>query len=129
MATGIYVRVPEELANRLLDDGFTSTGNKRGVADIMANAANLVTILVGSHEIAPFVQHLWAAARHQADASDSGKNAVSETKVIIERDGKRLAITLEQEGFGDGGPPETVVRGMTALLQALSEPDPREHGR
>jgi hypothetical protein len=136
MASGVYVAVPEDLANCLIDDGFSPAGAKRGIenfladgANVLAVSANLVTVLVGSHEITRFVQHLWTSARHRRAVSDSRATAVSEATVIIERDGRRMAITLQQEGFGDAGPPEKVVQGMTALLQALSEPDSKDRGR
>ena len=79
-------------------------------------AANLVTILVGRHEIARFIAHMWAhAPGHESDRHD--------LRVALERDGQRLAITLEHEGFGSEGPSPQAVRGMTALLEALAEPD------
>jgi hypothetical protein len=129
MTTGVYVTVPTDLANRLADDGFSLAGGKRGIETVLADSANLVTVLVGSHEITRFVQHLWTSARRQRAVSDSQATAVSEARVIIERDGRRVAITLQQNGFGDAGPPEKVVQGMTALLQALSEPDLMARGR
>lgn len=125
----MYVTVPEDLANRLVDDGFNPAGGKRGIETVLADSANLVTVLVGSHEITRFVQHLWTFARRRVAASDSEATAVSEAMVIIERDGRRVAITLQQNGFGNAGPPENVVQGMTALLQALSEPDSKARGR
>ena len=129
MATGVYVTVPKDLANRLLDDGFRDAGNNRGTAEtLIADSANLVTVLVGSHEIARFVQHLWASARHRRANSDSSTPAVSNASVTVERDGRRVTITLQQEGFGDAGPPETVVEGMAAMLQALYESDPKSLG-
>src|SRR5690242_20154051 len=113
MTTGIYVKVPAALADCLIDDQFRYAGAPRGVESAIADGANLVTVLIGSHEIALFVGHLWATAvRHRK------KTSASESTVVIEHDGRRLAITLEQEGFGDEGPPEKVVQGMTALLQA-----------
>jgi len=129
MGTGVYVTVPEDLANRLVDDGFNLAGGKRGIETVLADSANLVTVLVGSHEIVRFVQHLWTSARRRAAASDSEATTVSEARVIIERDGRRMVITLQQNGFGDAGPPEKVVQGMTALLKALSEPDSKALGR
>jgi hypothetical protein len=129
MATGVYVTIPEDLANCLVDDGFNPAGARRGIETALADSANLVTVLVGSHEMTRFVRHLWTSARRRSAASDSGATAVSESRVIIERDGRRVAITLQQEGFGDAGPPEKVVQGMTALLQALSEPASKVRGR
>jgi hypothetical protein len=117
MTTGIYIRVSKDLADCLIDDEFRYAGPARGVESTLADSANLVTVLVGSHEIALFVRHLWAAARRREPASESG------SAVIIEHDGRRVAITLEQEGFGDDGPSEKVVQSMTALLQALSKSD------
>jgi hypothetical protein len=128
MASGVYVAVPKDLANCLIDDGFSPAGAKRGIENVLADSANLVTVLVGSHEITRFVQHLWTSARRRGTGSDSGATVVSEARVIIERDGRRMAITLQQEGFGDAGPPEKVVQGMAALLQALSEPDSKNRG-
>lgn len=125
MATGVYVAVPEDLANCLIDDGFTVAGNKRGAENLIADSANLVTVLVGSHEIARFVRHLWASAPRRRATSDSNTAAVSNASVTVERDGRRVTITLQQEGFGDAGPPEQMVKGMTAMLQALSELDPK----
>jgi hypothetical protein len=122
MGTGVYVTVSEDLANRLLDDGFSQAGGKRGAGTVLADGANLVTVLVGSHEITRLVRHLWMSAHRRGAAFDSGASAISETRVIIERDGRRVSIALQQEGFGDDGPPEKVVQGMSALLQALSGP-------
>jgi hypothetical protein len=129
MATGMYVTVPEDLANCLFDDGFTPAGHKRGIETVLGDGANLVTVLVGSHEITRFVRHLWASARRRKPPPDSGTpeargtSVGSGAKVIVERGGRRVMITLEQEGFGEAGPPEKVVQGMATLLQTLSEPD------
>jgi hypothetical protein len=128
MATGVYVTVPEDLANCLADDGFRRTGAKRGIETVLADGANLVTVLVGSHEITRFARHLWTFARRREPAPDSptseapGTSGGSGAKVIVEGGGRRVVIILEQEGFGDAGPPEKVVQGMAALVQALSEP-------
>ena len=51
MALGFYVKVPEALADSLVEDGFRPAGTVRG-ADVylgaaLAASANLVTILVG----------------------------------------------------------------------------------
>jgi len=43
--------------------------------------------------------------------------------VVIEHGDRRVAITLDHEGFGEDGPPQAVVRGMTCLLEALAELD------
>lgn len=121
MTAGMYVKVPEDLADSLADDGFRLAGTERGVElyaeTLLTTSANLVTVLVGSHEISRFIKHLWASARHRAPGS----------KVVLERGGRRMAITFEHEGFGTDGPPATVVHGMTALLEALAEPDQDGH--
>jgi len=117
MATGVYVTVQKDLANCLIDDGFAGAGNKRGAENLIADSANLVTVLVGSHEIARFVGHLWASARRRRATSDSSTTAVSNASVTVERDGRRVTITLEQEGFGEAGPPEKVVAGMAACFR------------
>lgn len=117
MVDGVYVRVPKDLADYLAEDGFRSAGIERGIETVLTDSANLVTVLVGSHEISRFIGHLWAAVRHRRKSVNSG------VKVIVERDGRRLAITLEHEGFGDEPPPEEVVRGMTAFLAVLSDRD------
>jgi hypothetical protein len=117
MADGVYVKVPKNLADDLDRDGFRIAGTERGIETVLADSANLVTVLVGSHEISRFVGHLWAAARRHGNSPGSG------VKLIVERDGRRVELTLEHEGFGDEGPPEKVVRGMTALLKTLSDRD------
>lgn len=117
MAAGFYVKVPEDLADCLAADGFRAAGTERGVETLLADSANLVTVLVGSHEISRFARHLWASARGRRNSPHSG------VKVIVEHDGRRVALTLEHDGFGDDGPPEKVVRGMTTLFGALSDPD------
>ena len=115
MADGVYVKVPKDLADCLVEDGFRETGTERGIESVLADVANLVTVLVGSHEISRFVAHLWATVRRRRKSDSPG------VKLIVEREGRRIAITLEHEGFGDSGPPEKVVYGMTALLTALSD--------
>jgi hypothetical protein len=115
MADGVYVKVPESLADELDRDGFRIAGGERGFETVMADSANLVTVLVGGHEITRFIGQLWAAARRH------GKSPGSGVKLTVERDGRRIELTLEHEGFGDEGPPENVVRGMTALLKTLSD--------
>lgn len=111
----MYVKVPGDLANCLADDGFRVAGTERGAETLLADSANLVTVLVGSHEISRFVGHLWASIRGRRNSRDGG------VKVIVENKGRRLALTLEYDGFGDDGPPEKVVRGMTALFEALAD--------
>jgi len=121
MADGIYVKVPKDLADCLVEDGFREAGTERGIESVLSDVANLVTVLVGSHEISRFVSHLWAAVRRRRNSPSPG------VKLIVEREGRRVAITLEHEGFGDNGPSEKVVRGMTALLTALSDRDTSGH--
>ena len=115
MAAGLYAKVPEGLADCLAEDGFRIAGTERGVETLLADSANLVTVLVGSHEISRFAGHLWGSIRGR------GNSRGASVKVIVENEGRRLALTLEQDGFGDDGPPEKVVDGMTALLKALSD--------
>lgn len=62
MAASVYVKVPEDLADRLAEDGFRIAGTERGV-ELLADTANLVTVQLGSHEISRFVGHLWAPWR------------------------------------------------------------------
>jgi hypothetical protein len=116
---------PSPLGRLSLDhldrDGFRIAGTERGIETVLADSANLVTVLVGSHEISRFVGHLWAAARRHRNSPSPG------VKLIVEQDGRRIALTLEHEGFSDDGPPEKVVRGMTALLKNL--PDRETEGR
>jgi hypothetical protein len=119
MAVGVYVNVTEQLADSLAGDGFRPAGIKRGIDPgwALAAGANLVTIFVGRHEIAKFVARLWAAARGRA------ATGTHDSIVIIEHGDQRVAITLEHEGFGEDGPPQAVVRGMTSMLEALAELD------
>lgn len=123
MADGVYVKVPKDLADCLVEDGFRESGTERGIESVLSDVANLVTVTVGSQEISRFVAHLWATVRRRRNSASPG------VKLIVERGGRRVAITLEHEGFGDSGPPEKVVRGMTALLTALSDNDTSGHRR
>ena len=68
MAGGVYVNVPEPLADSLVGEGFRRAGINRGIDPgwALAAGANLVTIFVSRHEIAEFVARLWAAARGRA---------------------------------------------------------------
>jgi len=124
MTTGMYVKVPEPLAESLTEDGFRIAGTERGI-ELYVNAAgmllgasaNLVTMLVGRHEISRFIGHLWASVRGRQAVNDHNMT------VVLEKDGRRVAITLAHEGFGDDGPPTVVVRGMSALLEALTDLD------
>lgn len=120
MAAGVYVNVPELLADSLAEDGFRLAGYERGIeldaGTLLAASANLVTVLVGRHEIARFITHVWMAARRRTPGRPH------RLTVIAEQDDRRLAITIEHEGFGEDGPPFAVVRGMTTLLEALAEP-------
>jgi hypothetical protein len=119
MVSGVYVEVPKELADNLVTDGFGKAGTRRGVDPLstLSAGANLVSIFVARHEIARFVAHLWALARGRA------ANREHNSMVVVEHRGQRVAISLDHEGFGDDGPPPEVVRGMTALLEALTEFD------
>jgi hypothetical protein len=120
MAAGFYAQVPRDLADCLIQDGFRESGSERGIETLLADSADIATVLVGAHEISQFVEHLWASIRRSKRVPKSG------SKVIIERDGRRVAITLEHEGFGDDGPPQAVITGMTALFEALSKPEWRD---
>jgi hypothetical protein len=115
MADGVYVMVPKDLAHCLAEDGFREAGTERGIGDALTDGANLVTILVGSHEISRFAGQLWAAVRRHRNSPSPG------VKLILERNGRRIAMTLDHEGFGDDGPPERVVTGLAAFLTALSD--------
>jgi hypothetical protein len=123
MADGAYVKVPRDLADRLVEDDFREAGTERGIDSVLADSANLVTVLVGSHEISRFVGHLWTTIRLRRNSPSPG------VKVIVERGGRRVVLTLEHEGFGDDGPPEKVVRGMSALLTSLADHDTADHRR
>ena len=119
MAAGVYVEVPEQLADSLTADGVRRAGFHRGIDPLWALSAeaNLVSIFVVRHEIARFVAHLWAAARGRA--ADGEHNSM----VVFEHRGRRVAISPDHEGFGCDGPPPEVVRGMTAQLEALTDFD------
>lgn len=123
MTVSAYVRVPEQLAESLSDDGFRTAGIVRGAevyvdvaAAVVGTGANLVTVLVARHEISRFIAHLWAVSHHRAPGDKHNMT------VVVERGSRRVAITLEHAGFDGNGPPEDVVRGMTALLEALADP-------
>ena len=124
MVAGVYVEVPEQLADSLITDGFRRSGFRRGIDPLSAISAgaNLVTIFVTRHEIARFVAHLWPAARCRAANRDQ------ESMVVFEQHGRRVTISLDHEGFGDGGPPADVVRGMTGPLEAQAELDRDQQG-
>jgi hypothetical protein len=115
MGAGFYIKVPGDLANRLADDGFRLPGAERGVEVLLADSANLVTVLVGSHEISRFVRHLWAAVRGRRNSRGGT------VKVVVENKGRTVSLTLEHEGFGDEGPPEKLAHGMTVLFTSLSD--------
>jgi hypothetical protein len=124
MTVGMYVKVPEPLAESLAEDGFREVGPERGIelyvndaAMLVGTAANLVTVLVGRHEISRFVRHLWASARGHKPIRQEGMT------VVLQRGSQRVAITLQHEGFDGEEPPRTVVHGMSALLEALADPD------
>lgn len=118
MPVGMYVKVPEEVAKSLAEDGFRMAGAERGVElyaeTILAASANLVTVFVGRHEIARFIGHLFSPLRGRSRAPRG-------MRIVVERGGQRVGITLEHEGFTGDGPPPELVRGMTALLEALAE--------
>ena len=54
MVAGVYVEVPEQLADSLITDGLRRSGFRRGIDPVAAISAgaNLVTIFVARHEIA-----------------------------------------------------------------------------
>jgi hypothetical protein len=123
----MYVKVPGPLGESLAEDGFRIVGNERGIelyvngAEMLLGAtANLVTVLVGRHEISRFIIHLWASARGRKPIHSAHQDGMT---AVVERGGRRVAITLEHEGFDDAGPPKTLVRGMSALLEALADLD------
>ena len=124
MVAGVYVEVPEQLADSLITDGFRRSGFRRGIDPVAAISAraNLVTIFVARHEIARFVAHLWAAARGRAANRDH------ESMGVFEHRGRRVTISLDHEGSGDGGPPPEVARGMTGPLEARAELDKDQQG-
>jgi len=101
---------PGKVSARLVSSAASTTDGRSA-------GANLVTIFVGRHEIAKFVARLWAAARGRAAIR------THDSMVVIEHGDRRVAITLDHEGFGEDGPPQAVVRGMTCLLEALAELD------
>jgi hypothetical protein len=113
------VQISRDLADALADDGFRVAGAERGAEALLGDSANLVTVLVGSQQISEFVRHLWKSAHRGKPTPETGQ------KVIIEHDGRRIALTLEHDGFGDDGPPQTLVAGMASLFKALSELEPR----
>jgi hypothetical protein len=115
MGAGFYIKVPGDLADRLADDGFRLPGAERGVETLLADSANLVTVLVGSHEISRFVRHLWTVVRRRRN-SHGGI-----VKVVVENKGRRVSLTLEHAGFDDDGPPEKLAHGLTALFTSLSD--------
>lgn len=114
MGAGFYIKVQRDLADSLADDGFRLAGTERGAETLLADSANLVTVVVGSHEISRFVKHLWTAVRGR-------RNSRGTAKVVVENHGRRISLTLEHEGFGDDGPPEKLAHGMTALIASLSD--------
>jgi hypothetical protein len=124
MVAGVYVEVPEQLADSLIRDGFRRSGFRRGIDPVAAISAgaNLVTIFVARHGIARFVAHLWAAARGRAANRDH------ELMVVFEHRDRRVTISLDHEGSGDGGSPPEVVRGMTGPLDARAELDRDQQG-
>lgn len=77
MADGVYVKVPKDLADCLVDDGFRSAGIERGIDSVLADGANLVTVLVGSHEISRFVGQLWAAMRRRGNSPAPGLKVIA----------------------------------------------------
>ena len=89
MAGGVYVNVPEPLADSLVGEGFRRAGIKRGIDPgwALAAGANLVTIFASRHEIAEFVARLWAAARGRAAIH------THDSMVAIENGNRRAAIT------------------------------------
>jgi hypothetical protein len=123
MTMGMYVEVPEEMAKSLADDGFRMAGNERGielyVETLLAASANMVTVFVGRHEIARFIAHLWARLRGR------DRHGADGLRIVVERGSQRVVITLEHEGFDEGEPPPALVKGMTALLEALADPGDR----
>ena len=120
MAVGMYVKVPEEVAKSLAEDGFRMAGAERGIElyaeTILAASANLVTVFVARHDIARFIGHLLAPLRGRGRTPQG-------MRIVVERGGQRVAITLEHEGFAGAEPPPGLVHGMTALLEALAEPE------
>lgn len=72
MTAGMYVKVPEDLADCLADDGFRVAGTERGAETLLADSANLVTVLVGSQKISRFVGHLWTSMRGCRNSHDGG---------------------------------------------------------
>jgi hypothetical protein len=122
MAGSVYVEVPPDLAERLVDDGFRRAGVKRG-AGLAETAqagievgANLVTILLAQYQIPEFLQHLRAFVRGRREQRHSAK-------LVIEVDGRRMAISLEGERDEAGDIPVALMRGMAALLSSLTDPE------
>ncbi|MDN3355816.1 hypothetical protein [Actinomadura sp. DC4] len=120
MATGVYIDVPQDLADLLAEDGFRRAGVKRGVEVVDAVqigvglGANLVTILLAKYQIPQFVKHWWNFARGGGPAERRS------VKITFEADGEPAALTFEHEH--DGPPPEVVVRAMIACLESLIRP-------
>jgi hypothetical protein len=126
MTAGMYVNVPEPLADALVEDGFREGGAERGIelyvndAGILLGAASsFVTVFVARHEISRFIAHLWASVRHGKPDRPDG------ITVALQRGSQRVVITLEHEGFDDEQPPRRVVHAMSALLEALADSDGR----
>jgi hypothetical protein len=120
MTGSVYVDVPQDLAKRLVDDGFRRAGVKRGsglAETAQAGAefgANLVTILLTQYQVPEFLKHLWTFMRGRRDERHSAK-------LVLEVDGRRMAISLEGESDDAGDIPVALMRGMAALLSALTD--------
>jgi len=104
MVAGVYVEVPEQLADSLITDGFRRSGFRRGIDPLSAISAgaNLVTIFVARHEIARFVAHLWAAARGRAVSRDHESMVVFEHRGLLEA---RAELDRDQQGAIPGSGP------------------------
>jgi hypothetical protein len=119
MVASMYVGVPQELADHLVEDGFRVAGVKRGVDLVEVTqvatglGANFVTILLARYQIPTFVRRLWKSARRGTTTGRIG------AQVVIELEGERTAITFEHQHTGDDEPPEVLFAALAAFFEKL----------
>jgi hypothetical protein len=114
MAAGVYVEVPEELADLLEDDDFVVAGSPRGagadalIAVSAAGAgASVATILLVRHDIHRFIGHLWNWTRTRGDG----------VEVTFAQTVGELSVTYRMKNL----PPEIAVDLITTSLAPLLE--------
>jgi hypothetical protein len=125
MASGVYVQVPQDLADILKDDDFVVAGGTWGAASdalivvgtSVGIGAQLTTVLLARHDLARFVRHVWAWTTRRRDGADR------ELEIRIKVGTGSLTLTCRAEGLSPETATQMITTVLTPALTQLANPD------